>query len=190
MPATVGALKPLPPRCKAGLMVGSLHAISTPEGGNCVALMPAGIGFYICNKRNSYLELTSMVKSGIIIIRKGALNMSIGQRMKELREASHLSQKAIAQLAGSNQATVAKTETGKMAPSVKLLIWWADYFDVSLDYLCCRTDQPQGKLYECKPRMSINSDDFKQFVEMCFDPTSPFNAQLKDTLIQMMEEQK
>jgi len=190
MLATVGALKPLPPRCKAGLMVGSLHAISTPEGGNCVALMPAGIGFYICNKRNSYLELTSMVKSGIIIIRKGALNMSIGQRMKELREASHLSQKAIAQLAGSNQATVAKTETGKMAPSVKLLIWWADYFDVSLDYLCCRTDQPQGKLYECKPRMSINSDDFKQFVEMCFDPTSPFNAQLKDTLIQMMEEQK
>ena len=151
-------------------MVGSLHAISTPEGGNCVALMPTGMGFYICNKRNSYLELTSMVKSGIIIIRKGALNMSIGQRMKELREASHLSQKAIAQLAGSNQATVAKTETGKMAPSVKLLIWWADYFDVSLDYLCCRTDQPQGKLYECKPRVSINSDDFKQFVEMCFDP--------------------
>lgn len=114
--------------------------------------------------------------------------MSIGQRMKELREASHLSQKAIAQLAGSNQATVAKTETGKMAPSVKLLIWWADYFDVSLDYLCCRTDQPQGKLYECKPRMSINSDDFKQFLEMCFDPKSSYNSKLKETLIKMMME--
>lgn len=114
--------------------------------------------------------------------------IQIGQRMKELREASRLSQADIARLCGSNQATIAKTETGKTAPSVKLLVWWADYFDVSLDYLCCRTDQPQGKLYECKPRLKASGADMRQFIEMCFDPASPFNSKLKETLFQMMEE--
>ena len=115
---------------------------------------------------------------------------SIGQRMKELREASRLSQADIAKLCGSNQATIAKTETGKKAPSVNLLIWWADYFDVSMDYLCCRTDQPQGKLYECKPKMNISGDEMKKFIEMCFDPKSSFNEKLKETLLTMMGEQK
>lgn len=71
---------------------------------------------------------------------------NVGKRMKALQEANRLSQAEIAKLCGSNQATIAKTETGKKVPSMPLLIWWADYFDVSLDYLCCRTDSPQGKL--------------------------------------------
>ena len=114
----------------------------------------------------------------------------IGKRMRELREANHLSQAEIAKLCGSNQTTIAKTETGKTLPSVKLMIWWADYFDVSMDYLCCRTDNPQGKLYECKPKLNTNSDDMKQFIEMCFDPQSQLNAKLKETLLNMMEASK
>lgn len=111
----------------------------------------------------------------------------IGKRMKELRESYRLSQTELAKLCGSNQATIAKTETGKTAPSVKLLVWLADYFDVSMDYLCCRTDQPQGKLYECKPRVDA---EMRQFIEMCFDPKSPYNDKLKQTLFQMMEESR
>ena len=115
---------------------------------------------------------------------------NIGQRIKELREASHLSQAEIAKICDSSQATVAKTESGKIAPSVKLLLNMAEYFDISMDYLCCRTDQPQGRLYECKPRLNASSEDMKQFIEMCFDPASPFNGKLKDTLFKMMEESK
>lgn len=114
----------------------------------------------------------------------------IGQRIKELREASHLSQAEISKICNSSQATVAKTETGKTPPSVKLLLQLADYFDVSMDYLCCRTDQPQGKLYECKPRLNASNEDMRQFIEMCFDPASPFNSKLKATLFKMMEESK
>ena len=113
--------------------------------------------------------------------------IEIGKRMRELREASRLSQAEIAKLCGSNQTTIAKTEVGKTAPSVKLLVWWADYFDVSLDYLCCRTDQPQGKLYECKPKLNVSGEDMTQFIEMCFDPKSPYNEKLKETLIAMMK---
>ena len=111
----------------------------------------------------------------------------IGKRMRELREASHLSQIDVAKLCGSNQTTIAKTETGKTAPSVKLLVWWADYFDVSLDYLFGRTDDPHGMYYECKPKMEISHPEMKQFIEMCFDPGSPMNERLKATLMQMME---
>lgn len=112
----------------------------------------------------------------------------IGQRMRELRENARLSQAEIAKLCGTNQTTIARMETGKTAPSVKLLIWWADYFDISMDYLCCRTDQPQGKLYECKPKLKPNSEDMRQFIEMCFDPDSPYNDRLKEMLLRMMEE--
>jgi len=111
----------------------------------------------------------------------------IGKRMRELREASKLSQAEIAKLCGSNQTTIAKTETGKTAPSVKLLVWWADHFDVSMDYLCCRTDNPHGALYENRPKINASSEDMKQFIEMCFDPKSPYSEQLKKTLLTMME---
>lgn len=114
----------------------------------------------------------------------------IGQRMKELREASHLSQAEIAKICDSSQASVAKAESDKVAPSIKLVLKMADYFDVSMDYLCCRTDQPQGKLYECKPKMNVSSENMKKFIEMCFDPASPFNSKLKETLFQMMEDSK
>lgn len=114
----------------------------------------------------------------------------IGQRIKELRESSHLSQADISKICSISQATIAKTETGKTAPSVKLLLALADHFDISMDYLTCRTDQPQGKLYECKPRLNVSGKDMKQFIEMCFDPQSPYNTQLKETLLQMMEESK
>lgn len=114
----------------------------------------------------------------------------IGQRMRELRESARLSQMEIAKLCGTNQTTIARMEAGKTAPSVKILVWWADYFNVSMDYLTCRTNQPEGKLYESKPKLNTTSEDMKQFIEMCFDPASPFNGKLKDTLLKLMEESK
>lgn len=114
----------------------------------------------------------------------------IGKRIKEVRENHRLSQVDLAKICESNQATIAKTETGKTSPSLKLLLHMAEYFDISMDYLCCRTDLPQGKLYECKPKLKPNGREMKEFIEMCFDPASPYNSKLKEMLIQMMEESK
>lgn len=113
---------------------------------------------------------------------------NIGQRMKELREKAHLSQAEVAKMCGTSQTTVGKMELGRVRPSVELLVKLADYYDVSMDYLCCRTDQPQGRLYECKPKIRASGEDMRQFIEMCFDPSSHFNTKLKETLLQMMEE--
>ena len=81
-------------------------------------------------------------------------------------------------------------EAQQQEDSVKILVWWADYFNVSMDYLTCRTNQPQGQLYEYRPQPTATSEGMKQFIEMCFDPASPFNNKLKETLFKMMEKSK
>lgn len=112
----------------------------------------------------------------------------IGQRMKELREKANLLQTDMAKLFETNRTTIGKMESGSTAPSVKILVQYADYFDVSMDYLCCRTDQPQGRLYECRPVTKHSGENMGRFVEMCFDPSSPYHDKLKEALLSIVEE--
>ncbi len=42
-----------------------------------------------------------------------------------------------------SQNTVSRYETGEREPGLAELIQIADYFDVSVDYLLSRTDQPR-----------------------------------------------
>jgi len=110
----------------------------------------------------------------------------IGERIRLLREGIGLSQERIIQLNGSNQSSLGRYENGVSNPPFKLLLWYADYFDVSMDYIFGRTDQPQGKLYDFQPKYEDN-DDIKHFIEMCFDPNSPMSGKLKDTLLKMIK---
>jgi len=111
----------------------------------------------------------------------------VGERIRSLREGIKLSQAKIAKLIGTSQASINKYEALTSSPPLKILLWYADYFDVSMDYIFGRTDKPQGKLYEYKPKI-VNSEEMQQFIEMCFDPNSPMNERLKQTLIEMMGE--
>lgn len=117
----------------------------------------------------------------------------VAQRLKSLRESVNLSQAKIAKLMGSTQASVNRYENGQSAPPLKILIWYADFFDVSLDYIFARTEQPEGKLYEHKPKVieavTQDSKELRQFVDMCFDPSSPISEQLKAILTKALEEQ-
>ena len=115
------------------------------------------------------------------------MSNDIGARLRTLREGIGLSQEKFGKIAGIPQATMHRYETGYSATPVEVLIWYADYFDVSMDYLCCRTDKPQGKLYEYKPKILEEDKDMRQFFEMCFDPASPMNDKLKKTIIEMLE---
>ena len=87
---------------------------------------------------------------------------------------------------GITQSAVNRYENSQSEASYKTLLLYANYFDVSLDYIYGRTDQPQGKLYDFKPKIEDN-DDMRLFIEMCFDPNSPMSGKLKDTLLQMMK---
>ena len=115
----------------------------------------------------------------------------IGQRLRSLREGIKLSQVKIAALIGTSQANINKYETDKTTPPVEIFLWYADYFDVSMDWIYGRTDKPQGKLYDYKPETlkekMANNEEIRQFVEMCFNPSSSINERLKETLIKMLK---
>lgn len=110
----------------------------------------------------------------------------VGERLRTLREGVNMSQGKIAKLIGAGQTSVARYENDIGNPPFQILLWYADYFDVSLDYIFGRTDQPQGKLYDFTPKIEDN-DDMRLFIEMCFDPNSPMSGRLKDTLLKMMK---
>lgn len=111
----------------------------------------------------------------------------LGERLRVLRESVKLSQVKMAELLGVKQSSINRYEQGLSAPSLETLVKYADYFDVSMDYIFARTDKPQGRLYEYRPKITVGSEEMKQFIEMCFDPQSPMSEKLKQTLLQMME---
>ena len=110
----------------------------------------------------------------------------VGERLRKLREGLKLSQGKIAKMIGAVQSSIARYENDVADVPYATLLWYADYFDVSLDYIFGRTDQPQGKLYDFRPKV-VDNDDMRLFIEMCFDPNSPMSGKLKDTLLQMMK---
>lgn len=114
---------------------------------------------------------------------------TVGERMRTLREGMNLPQKKIAELLNVSQPSINRYEHGQAFPTIELLVKYADYFDVSMDYLTCRCDEPQGKLYQAKPPVGDNPE-LEKFIEMCFEPDSPMNEHLKQTLIQMLGEVK
>lgn len=90
----------------------------------------------------------------------------------------------------STQSSINRYENGQATPTVDLLRKYADYFDVSMDYIFARCDDPHGKLYEAKPPVDANNPELRKFVEMCFDPESPMNEKLKEAMLKMLGEAK
>lgn len=114
----------------------------------------------------------------------------IGQRLRTLRESVKMSQAKIGALFGCKQSSINRYESGEASAPYEVLLQYADHFDVSMDYIFGRTDNPQGKLYENKPKMERIYPEMEKFIEMCFDPKSSLNERLKETLIQMLRSEK
>ena len=64
-------------------------------------------------------------------------------RLKELREKRKISQVKLAMDLSMNQNSISRYENGTREADYKTLIQFADYFDVSIDYLLARTDNPK-----------------------------------------------
>ena len=67
----------------------------------------------------------------------------IAMRLKALREKRGISQLKLAMDLDMNQNSISRYETGAREADYKSLIKFADYFDVSIDYLLERTDNPK-----------------------------------------------
>ena len=63
-------------------------------------------------------------------------------RLKELRKHKKISQLKLAMELNTSQNTISRYETGEREPGINELIKIADYFNVSIDYLVGRTNNP------------------------------------------------
>lgn len=64
-------------------------------------------------------------------------------RLKELRKKKKITQLKLALDLNMNQNSVSRYENGEREADYASLIAFADYFDVSVDYLLGRTDNPK-----------------------------------------------
>lgn len=67
-------------------------------------------------------------------------------RLKELRESRGYSQLKVAMDLNMNQNSVSRYENGLREAGYDLLVRFADYYHVSVDYILCRTDNPKMNL--------------------------------------------
>lgn len=107
-------------------------------------------------------------------------------RLLELRKSVNLTQAKLASALGIAQSSLNRYERNQALVPDHVFLAYADYFDVSLDYIFGRTDKPEGKLFSGRPNIGEDNEELRQFIEMCFDPNSKMSGRLKDTLYRMM----
>ena len=69
--------------------------------------------------------------------------MELNEALKRCRKLRKVTQKQAAISAGVTESMYQFYEYGKSEPTASVLISLADYFDVSLDYLVGRSDDPK-----------------------------------------------
>ncbi|WKY43957.1 helix-turn-helix transcriptional regulator [Eubacteriaceae bacterium ES2] len=67
---------------------------------------------------------------------------TFGTRLKRLRINMDMTQQDFAEQFNLNKSSISKYEKDKNLPENQLLLEIADYFNVSVDYLLCRTNNP------------------------------------------------
>ena len=115
----------------------------------------------------------------------------VSERLKSLRDSIGVPLTKMAEMAGTNPSSINRFERGVAEANYRVLLWYANYFDVSLDYIFGRTENPEGKLYKHQPEILKKKieqgEEFKEFIEACFDPRSPMNAKLKNMMFKLAE---
>ena len=73
--------------------------------------------------------------------------MSLGDvmrnRLKELRKSRGYTQISLQMQTGIEQALLSKFENGERVPPTETLVRLSEFYNVSIDYILCRTDKPE-----------------------------------------------
>lgn len=90
--------------------------------------------------------MTILKFHGIIRIPKGDMQMEkLTERIRTLRENSHLTQRQLADYLGLRQQTYSRYERGELIPSLASMAALADFYDTSVDFLVGLTDVPKRR---------------------------------------------
>ena len=71
------------------------------------------------------------------------MKIKFENNLKKLRKEHKLTQITLQIHTGIDQALLSKFENGERIPPTETLITLADFYNVSIDYILCRTENPQ-----------------------------------------------
>lgn len=70
--------------------------------------------------------------------------IDFGAQLKSIRKSRGVTQKKLANAIGASERGIQHYELNEREPSLSTLLALANYFNVSIDYLVGRTDNPKG----------------------------------------------
>ena len=111
----------------------------------------------------------------------------IASRIKELRVINNLSQVQIAKELGTTQASVARYERGEIFPKEIHVLWYADRFNVSLDWIYGRTNQRKGGMLK-KNLQKHMSEDMKKIIGDSLGPGEDVYEMIKERVEEMAKQ--
>jgi transcriptional regulator with XRE-family HTH domain len=101
--------------------------------------------------------------------------MNFSDRLKKLRAEGGLTVREVANVLDVAPSTISNYEQDYRRPDFDTLGKLADYFDVSLDYLLARTDDPHGtdelpkKVYRLRKSLGKSKEEFAAMVNLTPD---------------------
>jgi transcriptional regulator with XRE-family HTH domain len=81
-------------------------------------------------------------------------------RLRELREQSSILQKDLSAELKIGISTLSQYETNKREPDIQTILRIADYFNVSVDYLLGKTDEPKPNIVKYDPELLFSDNEF------------------------------
>lgn len=108
-------------------------------------------------------------------------------RVKELREAKHLTQTGLALKVGSTQQTISKIEREIGVPKLDLALIMADFFNVTLEYLFCLSDKKHKLEHQIKIDKTI--EEYYDFFVDYQDLNSENKVTLNLIMLRLLEVQ-
>ena len=100
-------------------------------------------------------------------------------RLRELRKQKGLTMKQLGDLVGLAESTISLYETGKRQPDQDTMVFFADFFGISIDYLLGREEETEQASTQAVDRLKRVAEDTKDFNEQEMQLVHMFIEQIK-----------
>lgn len=111
--------------------------------------------------------------------------MTLGSRIRYLREKNNISQKELAAKLSIGNSTLSQYESDTRVPSDEIKIAIADYFDVSIDYLLGRSSHPNKNL--SKTQTNKLEEEFPEGISILYRANKNLTPAQKEVMLRMIK---